>query len=255
METQSQYLRMTREANTFNNMTSPFDDPETMLMESGDAPPFDAKVFWCVNGFIFIMFSAVMLWCCFADKTWLTRDRGRLADIEYQQSLAERQRQRELAKVDSPEKRTRKLLQSFERHKVQMTVREQDLIDEDPSHLLGRDDDNDGGDDANDDDLEASSQCSVENSGQLKLGNEKLAPNCCVICLTGYAVGDKVVWSSNQQCQHAFHQDCVVGWLVKMQPETPCPCCRQEFTDLEKDREERKVVWSGAAFDWHRIGI
>jgi hypothetical protein len=28
-----------------------------------------------------------------------------------------------------------------------------------------------------------------------------------------------------------------------MQPETPCPCCRQEFTDLETLRKERKIKW------------
>ena len=31
----------------------------------------------------------------------------------------------------------------------------------------------------------------------------------------------------------AFHQECIVEWLVKMQDGTPCPCCRREFVKLD----------------------
>ncbi len=95
-----------------------------------------------------------------------------------------------------------------------------------------------------------------EHDGQLKLNNGRLVPNCCAICLTGYHVGDVVIWSSNKDCAHAFHQDCVVGWLVKMQPETPCPCCRQEFTDLEHVRKEAKITWDRHhAFNLNAISL
>ena len=57
-------------------------------------------------------------------------------------------------------------------------------------------------------------------------------PNNCAICLSSYEIGDKVVWSSNETCHHAFHEDCILEWLIKMQEGTPCPCCRQEFTKL-----------------------
>jgi hypothetical protein len=66
-------------------------------------------------------------------------------------------------------------------------------------------------------------------------------PNCCIICLETYKTGDTVVWASNQECQHAFHRKCIVKYLIKIQKKvaaTPCPCCRQRFTDL--DVEERK---------------
>lgn len=89
----------------------------------------------------------------------------------------------------------------------------------------------------------------MHEAGHLRLKNGSLVPNCCAICLMGYDIGDKVIWSSNPDCAHAFHEDCVVGWLVKMQPETPCPCCRQEFTDLEILRKERKIKWTGPAFN------
>ena len=89
-----------------------------------------------------------------------------------------------------------------------------------------------------------------ENKGCLKLPHqEQPVPNCCAVCLGGYSVGDEVVWSSNPKCSHAFHKECIIEWLVKMQPETPCPCCRQEFTDLEAVRKEKKILWSGTAFN------
>jgi hypothetical protein len=122
------------------------------------------------------------------------------------------------------------------------------LILEDPSSYVVEEDD---------DDLEASSNTSesADTTGQLKLPNGKLVPNCCAICLGSYSVKETIVWSSNPDCQHVFHQECVVGWLVKMQPATPCPCCRQEFTDLEDVRKERKVEWGGDAFNLRSIGL
>lgn len=70
-------------------------------------------------------------------------------------------------------------------------------------------------------------------------------PNQCAICLGNYCVQDPVVWSSNPDCSHAFHEDCLVDWLVhSKQDGTPCPCCRQSFTDLVSFRKERKIRWS-----------
>mmetsp|Transcript_31612 Transcript_31612/g.66054 ORF Transcript_31612/g.66054 Transcript_31612/m.66054 type:complete len:757 (-) Transcript_31612:80-2350(-) len=75
-------------------------------------------------------------------------------------------------------------------------------------------------------------------------------PNQCAICLCDYEPGDTIVVSAssslrgnnddgtsvNQRgnhCPHAFHQECIVEWLVKMQDGTPCPCCRQTFVELD----------------------
>lgn len=78
------------------------------------------------------------------------------------------------------------------------------------------------------------------------LQTRRRVPNCCAICLGPYEVNEKVVWSFNNSksvtsshdainisgCKHAFHYDCMIDWLIKVQEGTPCPCCRQEFTDL-----------------------
>lgn len=37
----------------------------------------------------------------------------------------------------------------------------------------------------------------------------------CSICLTAFSVGDKVSWSS-LHCDHAFHQECIVEWLMTL---------------------------------------
>jgi len=58
-------------------------------------------------------------------------------------------------------------------------------------------------------------------------------PNCCAVCLSSYSAGDRVDWSSNEACKHAFHEDCILDWLTKNQDGTPCPCCRQEFIALD----------------------
>lgn len=62
-------------------------------------------------------------------------------------------------------------------------------------------------------------------------------PNCCAVCLSSYELGDNIVWSINISCQHAFHDTCIISWLVKNQKGTPCPCCRSDFTDLEPHDE------------------
>jgi len=71
-------------------------------------------------------------------------------------------------------------------------------------------------------------------------------PNECAICLCGYEKGDTVVTSCNSECPHAFHQECIVEWLVKMQDGTPCPCCRRQFVELN-DHNLRNAGGSGNA--------
>jgi hypothetical protein len=68
------------------------------------------------------------------------------------------------------------------------------------------------------------------------------APNICSICLCNYEVGSDVVWSSNQACDHVFHEQCIEQWLMKQREGPLCPCCRRDFIldpyDLEEGEEE-----------------
>jgi hypothetical protein len=56
----------------------------------------------------------------------------------------------------------------------------------------------------------------------------RMVPPTCAICLIHYEPGCYVSWSSNKDCTHAFHRDCILMWLLKKE-EPLCPCCRREF--------------------------
>ncbi|KAL3897332.1 MAG: hypothetical protein SGARI_006948 [Bacillariaceae sp.] len=55
------------------------------------------------------------------------------------------------------------------------------------------------------------------------------APIECSICLCEYTVGSDIVWSSNPQCDHVFHAECIEQWLMKQREGPLCPCCRRDF--------------------------
>mmetsp|Transcript_18120 Transcript_18120/g.39494 ORF Transcript_18120/g.39494 Transcript_18120/m.39494 type:complete len:265 (-) Transcript_18120:1651-2445(-) len=249
-------------------------DIDNNLVDSISAPPlqganpdFDPKVFWSVNALLLFLICLSAIWCCFMQKHFYNEtDRLNRSDEIYR---ARRRRRLEEKNMTSPEERRRKLLANFSKHKVEMTVKEEDLIQtycndsdtEDSSTTDVLSDDNYLNDkDVETGDMSSNSSMSLgdEETGHLKLrdGTGRLVPNCCAICLSRYKVGDVVAWSSNPSCIHAFHRECVIDWLVKMQPETPCPCCRQEFTDLESIRNERKIKWTGRyAFDFSSISL
>lgn len=74
---------------------------------------------------------------------------------------------------------------------------------------------------------------SATDSGDIDVRSK--IPTECAICLCDYEPGDTLVVSSDAtSCPHAFHQECIVEWLVKMQVGTPCPMCRQPFVELEE---------------------
>jgi hypothetical protein len=54
----------------------------------------------------------------------------------------------------------------------------------------------------------------------------------CAVCLSSYRAGDMIVWSSNSQCQHVFHESCFITW-AQVQECPTCPCCRQSFVKRE----------------------
>lgn len=94
---------------------------EDALESDEDEAAFDPKVFWSVNAVIVCIVAISCTWyCCFGGHRYLT-EMGRVnSDEAYRQSVLERRQRRQEAKRDSPEKRRKKLLQSFQRTSVSM---------------------------------------------------------------------------------------------------------------------------------------
>lgn len=61
----------------------------------------------------------------------------------------------------------------------------------------------------------------------------------CAICLAEFRAGDTVTTSTSKRCQHAFHTECIVAWLIR---HSTCPSCREVF--LKEDFEEKKAKCS-----------
>ena len=74
--------------------------------------------------------------------------------------------------------------------------------------------------------------------------------NCCAICLEPYRLQESVTWSSDRnKCKHAFHTDCIVGYLSEVMTKKdnnnnrnvdrgnylPCPICRETFLRLARE--------------------
>ena len=69
----------------------------------------------------------------------------------------------------------------------------------------------------------------------------------CAICFSNYEPGEKVAWSGEEHCKHAFHYDCIMPWLSNGKKR--CPVCRHWFVpgariedqkqDLLEEQEEQ----------------
>jgi len=69
---------------------------------------------------------------------------------------------------------------------------------------------------------------SVDDLTQQQHGRRSVSGSCA-ICLMKYNENDIVVWSSNSNCPHVFHENCIVSWFSKKRHYFLCPCCRQDF--------------------------
>jgi hypothetical protein len=67
----------------------------------------------------------------------------------------------------------------------------------------------------------------------------------CAICLTPYQDGEEVCWSHNMHCNHVFHRECILAWLIR---KDDCPLCRHNFLAINDDEEadeENQIVHNG----------
>ena len=115
--------------------------------------------------------------------------------------------------------------------------------------LSGKDDESGSGETS-----QAQAQAQTESvSITNKLTVEKRSvPIFCAVCLSEFTKGDQVCWSSNANCTHVFHENCILQWLTssgkkrstsQIFTKNPsdeellrgefCPCCRQDFICVE----------------------
>ena len=86
---------------------------------------------------------------------------------------------------------------------------------------------------------------SCERNGKLALSKNckepvEIVSDTCAICLDSYEPGDIIVWSTNLDCHHIFHEDCIAIFLAMTKSkERPCPCCRQCFCDMPQQATEK----------------
>lgn len=204
---------------------------------------------------VLLAFLAAILNCNSEDfvslRSYLTfQVDGEGSDEQYRNRLARILESKKKEKEETASQRRERLLKNFHKDQVIMEVTTNDLIDS--CHTIsiagsGSTDSNeiDGNELGKKESIDNYDNITVETfvdnpeeTSKLKLPvmpsttEHRQVPNNCAICLSSYEIGDKVVWSSNEKCNHAFHVDCIVEWLIKMQEGTPCPCCRQEFTNL-----------------------
>jgi hypothetical protein len=72
------------------------------------------------------------------------------------------------------------------------------------------------------------------------IGDKRTVDAHCAICLGVYEAGEKIVWSSLPQCQHAFHDECILPWLSKGKKR--CPICRHWFVPGTKIDDQKAAL-------------
>lgn len=89
------------------------------------------------------------------------------------------------------------------------------------------------------DDINNKSMRSIRQSMNIKTESSLsiYSPTTCPICLEPYQTGDEIAWSSNKECPHAFHLDCIIKWLMD---NTKCPMCRSKYLNLTNRRDEEE---------------
>eukprot|EP00543_Licmophora_paradoxa_P002694 CAMPEP_0202443244 /NCGR_PEP_ID=MMETSP1360-20130828/2585_1 /ASSEMBLY_ACC=CAM_ASM_000848 /TAXON_ID=515479 /ORGANISM="Licmophora paradoxa, Strain CCMP2313" /LENGTH=280 /DNA_ID=CAMNT_0049058893 /DNA_START=113 /DNA_END=955 /DNA_ORIENTATION=- len=194
-----------------------------------DAPvhDFSSLTFWSVNSIWMTVLgcSIIFFWKCNgAQRLQEWTDNSNASDREYAIRRYQRRMRAEEAKKVTPEKRLKTLKKVFRDKKVLMIVTEKDLSLETGTES------GDGNNDSMDMDFSTHKTLIIPTSQ-----GDRIVPDCCAVCLGSYDIGETVVWSTNKECSHAFHEECVTDWLIKMQDGNPCPCCRQCFVLINED--------------------
>ena len=75
------------------------------------------------------------------------------------------------------------------------------------------------------------------NKEATKSDNEEGEDDVCPVCLDGFGIGDTVMFARSLSCNHVFHEECLLPWLLERR-ENECPSCRAVL--VQDDDEENK---------------
>lgn len=73
-------------------------------------------------------------------------------------------------------------------------------------------------------------------------GSRKVVNGSCSICITDYAVSDRLVRSPLDECPHVFHEECMLQWLSTGRK--TCPTCREWFVPGTKIADQIEAEFS-----------
>ena len=82
-------------------------------------------------------------------------------------------------------------------------------------------------------DVSGNKSQNVEECGNISTRN-------CAICLEVFAPHDVICNSNNPDCDHAYHHECILKWLLKNED---CPCCRRDYLTFAQVRGSIWTAW------------
>mmetsp|Transcript_25105 Transcript_25105/g.35164 ORF Transcript_25105/g.35164 Transcript_25105/m.35164 type:complete len:357 (-) Transcript_25105:457-1527(-) len=86
----------------------------------------------------------------------------------------------------------------------------------------------------------------IKGKGEDETCGHRVISGVCAICICPYEVGERVTWSTNESCSHAFHEECILSWLGKGKKR--CPVCRNYFCPtLHLNNEDVKKLTEDAS--------
>jgi len=111
-----------------------------------------------------------------------------------------------------------------------------------------KEEDNEGKEESDEDKVETDDEDDLKEM-DAKMTEKRAVPIFCAVCLMEYSISERVCYSSNSECTHVFHEDCILQWLISLgrkrskrqsfarnpsvkkllDYDLACPCCRQDF--------------------------
>mmetsp|Transcript_12600 Transcript_12600/g.23978 ORF Transcript_12600/g.23978 Transcript_12600/m.23978 type:complete len:432 (-) Transcript_12600:49-1344(-) len=215
---------------TYENMTLDQADHVTLPNNltnttSGDDDP----VLTPAEAVYYVISIAILALFCFCSRSRVPDERFREAAIERRARWLEREERKK--RMSDPNYRINLILKGLVIKKI--------MEEKDGFLTLGDYEITEGGGGNGDEDDHSSG------GGNLSIDSMDEKTSTCAICIEPFGVGDVVglsrtILEPNQEgaCNHAFHKDCIVAWLINPLHDD-CPSCRSPIVQEDKEDAEQ----------------